>query len=195
MKLLIVEGQDRCGKDSLISEICSSYSNAIKRHWSFPKGETNEEKTEYQKKSFLWEFNFFNEMRKVWQKDSIMIWNRSHIGEMVYGSIYRNSNPQDWVMQLEDQFNFDKDLDVYLVYLYADPEFVVKEDDGKSYSAKLEDKRKEIDEFHNAINKSKILNILKIKVNEDQDYIDQQEIVKDVKQFLNITSKDLSLLL
>ena len=124
-----------------------------------------------------------------------MIWNRSHIGEMVYGSIYRNSNPQDWVMQLEDQFNFDKDLDVYLVYLYADPEFVVKEDDGKSYSAKLEDKRKEIDEFHNAINKSKILNILKIKVNEDQDYIDQQEIVKDVKQFLNITSKDLSLLL
>ena len=30
MKLLIVEGQDRCGKDSLISEICSSYSNAIK---------------------------------------------------------------------------------------------------------------------------------------------------------------------
>jgi thymidylate kinase len=185
MKLLIVEGTDRCGKDSLINEICNSYSNVVKRHWSFPLGNTNEEKTSYQKTSFLWEFNFFNEMRKVLQKDSIMVWNRAHIGEMVYGSIYRDSKPHEWVMQLEEQFEFDKDPDVYLVYLHADPEFVVKEDDGKSYSAKLEDKTREILTFNNAISLSKIPKVLNIKVNEGEDYISHESIVNSVKEFLN----------
>jgi thymidylate kinase len=185
MKLLIIEGTDRCGKDSLINEISSSYSNVIKRHWSFPKGETNDEKTEYQKQQFNWEFKFFTEMRKVLEDNSLMIWNRSHIGEMVYGSIYRNSNPSSWVMQLEDQYSFNEDPDVYLVYLHADPEFVVKEDDGNSYSAKLEDKTREINEFHRSVNKSKIKKVLKIKVNKGSEYISHEGIINSVKQFLN----------
>jgi thymidylate kinase len=185
MKLLIIEGTDRCGKDTLINEISSSYSNVIKRHWSFPKGKTNEEKTEYQKKQFNWEFKFFVEMRKTLEENSLMIWNRSHIGEMVYGSMYRDSDPSSWVMQLENQYGFDKDLDVHLVCLHADPEFVVKEDDGNSYSAKLEDKTREINEFHKAIDKSNIQKVLKIKVNEGTNYIDHKGIVNSVKQFLN----------
>lgn len=187
MKLLIVEGTDRCGKDTLIDTICSSYSNVIKRHWSFPKGNTNEEKTKYQKDSFDKEFKFYQDMKsRHMLKDSIMVWNRSHIGEMVYGSIYRNSNPEEWVMQLEEKFGFDKDSDVYLVYLHADPEFVVKEDDGNSYSAKLEDKTRELNTFESAVNSSKIPRVLKIKVNVGNEYVNQTTIINNVKDLLQL---------
>jgi thymidylate kinase len=50
MKLLIIEGCDRTGKDTVINTICSLYSNVIKSHWGYPKGESNDQKTKYQKR-------------------------------------------------------------------------------------------------------------------------------------------------
>jgi thymidylate kinase len=186
MKLLIIEGQDRCGKDSLINAISAEYPNIIKRHWSFPKGSTNEDKTTYQKDSFNWEFeNYRVTKSRRYQQNNLMIWNRAHLGELVYGSLYRNSNPENWVMQLEEEYEFHKDPDVYLVYLYADPEFIVKKDDGESYSAKLDDKRAELEVFMKAFKDSKIIHKLAIKVNEGDSYVSKESIINQVKQLLN----------
>lgn len=186
MKLLIIEGQDRCGKDSLINAISEMYPNVIKRHWSFPKGDTNEDKTQYQKTSFHWEFeNYAINKARRYQENTLMIWNRAHLGEMVYGSLYRNSEPHNWVMQLEDEYKFSSDPDVYLVYLYADPEFIVSKDDGESYSAKLDDKRAEMEVFMKAFDSSQIVNKLKIKVNSGDSYLPKEDILKCVNNFLN----------
>ena len=38
----------------------------------------------------------------------IMIWNRAHIGEFVYGTIYRDSKPETWVWDLEKEFFMDE---------------------------------------------------------------------------------------
>lgn len=185
MKLLICEGGDRTGKDTLINQLCSLHSNIVKRHWSFPKGETNEQKTIYQKNQFGIEFSLWaNLSRPDVFPDMLMLWNRSHIGELVYGTMYRDSNPTEWVLQMESIFLMDKSPEVYLVYLYADPEFVVKEDDGKSYSAKLEDKAQEIKTFHDAIDASNIMKKLKIKVNDGDKYIPQDSILQQVLQFI-----------
>jgi thymidylate kinase len=187
MKLLIIEGLDRTGKDTLVKEILDSYRTGFKVHWSFPKGETNEEKTEYQKRSFEDNFAFYADLSDIYHGDdsTILIWNRSHIGELVWGSLYRESKPETWVIDMEKFWCLNDDPDVYLVYLYADPEFIVREDDGNSYSGKLSDKIKELDSFEKAINASGIKKKIKIKVNEDDKYIDQKIITEQVNKFIN----------
>jgi len=185
MKLIIIEGTDRTGKDTLVNRLMSDNRNVVKRHWSFPKGNTNDEKTRYQKRSFNEEFHFFELMKLHAPDDTLMIWNRAHLGEFVYGTIYRDSNPESWVWKLEEDHFFDLDTDVYLILLYADPEFVAAKDDGKSYSAKIEDKTKEINAFLDSFDKSQIQNKLKIKVNEDRDsYKAHDEIYEQVQKFI-----------
>lgn len=187
MKLLILEGLDRCGKDTLIQSICARFPNLIKRHWGYPKGDTNEEKAEHQQRQFLWEFSFHKKNKYDFFTDNemLMIWNRSHIGEYVYGTIYRDSHPETWIPELESGFHFDTNPNIYLVFLYADPEFLIKEDDGNSYSTKIDDKTREIDTFHQAIDGSKIQKKLKIKVNEGQEYINKDDILTQVIEFIN----------
>jgi thymidylate kinase len=185
MKLLAIEGCDRVGKDLLINEIIKRYSNTVKRHWAFPKGNSNEEKTQYQKDTFLREFELHKYLNVRIENDSLMIWNRSHIGEMVYGSLYRDSKPEEWVMNLEKDFSFHTDKSIYLVYLYADAEFIIKEDDGNSYSKKLSDKSQELISFASAIHSSSIIKKLSIKVNHNDKYINQEIILNQVLNFLN----------
>lgn len=187
MKLLIIEGLDRVGKDSLLDEVIKNYKTGFKVHWSFPLGETNEQKTIYQKNSFDTNFEFYAQLADTYQhnNNAILIWNRSHIGELVWGSLYRNSSPEDWVIQLEKFWVFNEDPAVYLVYLYADAEFIAKEDDGKSYSAKLEDKTKELAAFDKAIESSTIKKKLRIKVNNGNEYINHNIILQQVNSFIN----------
>ena len=188
MKLIIIEGTDRCGKDTLIESLSREYNHVINRHWSFPKGETNDEKTAFQKDFFNWEFRLYDLLQTASNevdKNSAIIWNRSHIGELVYGSIYRDSKPETWVMDLEKKYCFDLADNIYLVYLHADPEFVVKQDDGHSYSAQLEDKQNELQKFHDACEKSSIRKKLYLKVNENGEYRSQQDILNTVFNFIN----------
>ena len=188
MKLIIIEGLDQVGKDTLIESVAREYTHVIKRHWGYPKGETNEEKTSYQKDSFNWEFKLHNILQTASNevdKNSILIWNRSHIGELVYGTIYRDSQPETWVMDLEKKYCFDLADNIYLIYLHADPEFVIKQDDGKSYSANLADKKNELSKFNSACNRSSIRKKLFIKVNENGEYKSQQDIINSVFNFIN----------
>lgn len=188
MKLIIIEGTDRCGKDTLIESLSQDYTHNIKRHWGYPIGETNEEKTAYQLNFFNWEFQLYSILqtaRNDINDNSAIIWNRSHIGEFVYGTIYRNSNPETWVMDLEKKFFFDLADNIYLVYLHADPEFIVSQDDGQSYSARLEDKKLEDSKFFAACEASSIQKKLYLKVNEGTKYKSQQDILNTVINFIN----------
>jgi len=188
MKLIIIEGTDQCGKDTLINSLSQDYAHTIKRHWGYPIGKTNEEKTAYQINFFNWEFQLYNILQTASNDindNSVIIWNRSHIGEFVYGTLYRNSNPETWVMNLEKKFCFDLADNIYLVCLYADPEFIVSQDDGQSYSARLEDKKLEDNKFFDACEASSIQKKLYLKVNEGIEYKSQQDILNTVSNFIN----------
>jgi len=177
MKLIIVEGLDNVGKDLLIKHLSDTEKNVMVRHWSYPQGNSNDEKTQYQKDSF------HNEMKK-WQLgnsnnfDETLIWNRSHIGEYVYGTIYRQSHPETWIPQLEHEYLTCDN--VYLIFLYADADFLIDEDDGKSYSVNKKDKELEIQKFHESIDKSIIKNKIKIKVNDGKYYINESNIHEQI---------------
>jgi hypothetical protein len=189
MKLLIIEGADNTGKDHLISVIekNSQYKNVIKRHWGYPTGDSNEQKTLHQVSSFLNEFLLYNKVKdfQSLEEDTIMIWNRSHIGELVYGKLYRNSNPDRWVMQMEELAGIAENPNVYLIYLYADADFLANNDDGLSYSSSIDNKRLEQSLFMSAINSSSIKNVLKLKVNSGDSFIDETTLLDNVLDFIN----------
>lgn len=185
MKLIIFEGMDRCGKDSYIQKISEGLRNYSIRHWSFPQGKTNDEKTRWQTASFHNEFSHFVFLRANFP-NHVLFWNRAHIGELVYGKIYRDSNPESWVPQLEKNYALDKDTEAYLIHLTADAEFIASKDDGFSYSNTVEKKAEEIEAFQNAVNNSKIINKITIKVNDQEQYRDFNEILQEIRSFIGL---------
>jgi thymidylate kinase len=185
MKLIILEGADNVGKDTLIHEITKNIpsKNLIKKHWVSPKGNTNEEKIEFQKKSFNREFESYENLSIIFH-NHIMIWNRSHIGELVYGKMYRDYDPTDWVFQLEAKHHFSDNDDIYLIYLDSDAEFLVNNDDGQSFSNKLQDKETELQLFRKAVNDSTIKNKLTLKINQGKQRMPLLSLVNQINQFI-----------
>lgn len=171
MKHLIIEGPDRVGKNSIISNLIPYCQNMVVTHFSTPEGNTDLEKRNFQEESFKDEFrksefflknSFFKEPKKG--KLNLVVWNRAHLGEFVYGKLYRETNPEEWVMKIEEDFGYDKSPDVYLLLLTADPEFLSQNDDGLSFSSTAESRKKELDNFKNAFNLSQIKKKREIKV-------------------------------
>ena len=190
MKLLIIEGPDRCGKNTLIKNLTSQSENYVVRHFGSAKGKDDYEKRDFQFQFFKKEFELASLRQRFEMPDreryprDIWIWNRAHLGEFVYGQMYRNTKPEEWVMNMETLYGLDIDPSVHLLLLTADPEFLCKNDDGLSFTADVEKKTKEIQNFEMAFDKSKILNKMIINVTQDGDYIDQDIILKKVNSFL-----------
>ncbi|HRW22613.1 MAG TPA: hypothetical protein P5509_11635 [Bacteroidales bacterium] len=194
MKHIIVEGVDRTGKDTLISWLCSQSNNYTVRHFTKPQGNTNQERIDFQKKDFENEFHlsfYRNKPNYTPQPNDMYIWNRSHIGEYVYGQMYRKYDPS-WIFDMELQFNFDMSDDIYLILLYADPKFLIEREDGHSLSSKLEDRETEIQLFLDAVDKSHIQNKLTLKVNDTEGYLGNngyipiENIRSQISNFLNL---------
>lgn len=187
MKTIIFEAQDRCGKDSYIKALTSNLQNYTVRHWSFPQGTTDFARTVWQKRTFQEEFSHWSTLRHQFSNSNhILFWNRSHLGEFVYGTLYRDSNPESWVPQLETLYGFAQDSEIYLIQLVADAGFLSLHDDGNSYAENPEQRALEAELFHKAIQQSTIQNKLTIKINNGNDYRDFTSIENEIKEFVGI---------
>lgn len=181
MKHLIIEGPDRVGKNTQIKNLTDNFSNVVIRHFRSPKGNSNEEKKQYQQMSFEIEYMLLSEFRDM--KFDLCIWNRGHIGEVVYGQLYRNSEPESWVFTQEERHVND---DTYLLLLTASPEFLSIRDDGKSFSSSVESRAKEIELFRKACHDSNIKHVLEIEVEKEEEYLDPDFITTKILDFLNL---------
>lgn len=192
MKLLIIEGPDRCGKNTLIKNLTGQAENYVVRHFGSAKGETDFDKRDFQFQFFKKEFDLaslrprFDMPDKDRYPRDIWIWNRAHLGEFVYGKMYRETNPEAWVMKMETLFGLDIDPSVYLLLLTADPKFLCGNDDGLSFTNDVEKKTKEIASFRTAFDSSKIMNkkIIDVSRGFAGEYIPQDVILDEVNQFL-----------
>lgn len=167
--VLIVEGPDRCGKGTFIETVKSlvTYSDIIHMHSSKPPGR------------FFFDIKgnpvFLNKAQKIWAKgyninllnnvdmllktNSVIILDRSYIGEYVYGNLYRNAK-----YTIEDFKKFEQDylkLDNahYVLINFKDtPNNLISREDGQSHSSKFGDKFNELMLFDILHEESKIDN-------------------------------------
>jgi thymidylate kinase len=190
MKLLIIEGPDRCGKNTLIRNLTSQAENYVVRHFGSAKGKDNFEKRNFQFQFFKKEFELaslrprFEILDKERYPRDIWIMNRAHLGEFVYGKMYRETHPEQWVMQMEKLFGMDLDPSIYLLLLTAPAEFLCRRDDGLSFSNNVMMKQAEIAAFRNAYDRSSIVNKMTLDVSNGEEYLDQNIILESVNKFL-----------
>jgi len=190
MKLLIIEGPDRCGKNTLVQGLLSQSENSVVRHFGSAKGKDDQEKRNFQYQFFKKEFSLaslrpqFEMPDKERYPRDIWIWNRAHLGEFVYGKMYRNTHPEQWVIQMETLFGFDLDPSVHLLLLTAPAEFLCKRDDGMSFTDDIKMKEAEISSFRDAFHNSAIINKMILDVSNGDEYLDKDTILHKVNKFL-----------
>ena len=185
---LIIEGCDRTGKDTIVQGISSLFDNVVIRHFSFPKGETDDQKKLFQQQYFTNEFSLASRRTDFstapGRNSDIWIWNRGHLGEFVYGTLYRNTEPEKWVLDMEKIFWVDQDPTVFLLLLTGNVKVLSGLDDNKSFRHSSEARYKEQMKFVEAYHKSSIQNKLQVRVTNDREFLPKEEILQQVKEFI-----------
>jgi len=167
----IICGTDALGKDTQIQKIKDESErqgiSAHILHYSNIKafGKDNQKIREASYKQFRDMFKLINFAAS---EDSMnLILNRAHLGECVYSPLYRDYNGE-FVFEEEKTFIWQDNLKrIKLILFTDDVEAIIKRDkernDGKSFSLDPEIKKKELDLFDKAFEKS-ILNKKRIEL-------------------------------
>lgn len=154
---IIFEGPDRVGKTTQIQLL----QTWLWRNWCITphvvhfsniKGIHPEEARTYS-------YHLYKEMFNFWAFNSIpLIYDRSHIGEAVYGPLYRGYDA-NFIYELETQ-NKESLWNTYLITLINTPSELLLREDGHSLKNEGEDQTKmkkiEIDKFKKATMRSNI---------------------------------------
>jgi len=148
--ILIIEGLDRCGKDTLIKNIKQKLltnPNTFVIHCSSPpkNSDSTWSKTYYT--------NLLNECSILSNKGYNIILNRSHYGEDVYGPIYRN-NSADWVYEISREILNPKDS--VAIFLVDEPECLIEREDGESFYTSIEDIKRTKERFEHVYEKCEL---------------------------------------
>lgn len=183
--LVIIEGTDNSGKDTLINNLIDYYKNEEIDvvHFSKPKSTNNKDAALEQNESFLSYANMLNEL-----DNRFIIFNRAWYGEYIYGTMYRDRTREDVeniIRKCEDVILSNPDNEVIFIQLYGDAKFLEKNDDGQSLSegkANLIEKEKEL--FMEIFEKSIIPKKLAICVTKDGNFISQKTILHKVVELI-----------
>ena len=176
MKLIIIEGIDCIGKDTLIKGIqehfIKDYNVCIRHFGKPPKNLNTEDVLDFQFKCFENEVKLISNINTPGYYryyDDLIIWNRSHLGEYVYSQMFRGGNAQDLKYKLLNFEHWHLEnfmFGTYLITLTADPQFALSKEDGQSFSQNFEQKTKELELFKEIHEFSTIKNKIIIKVDE-----------------------------
>lgn len=177
--ILIIEGMDRCGKSTLVEQLRKRYftnPKTIVHHSSSPPKVEDPNQWEITHYSSLFEHSFDLSMNQYFD----IIFDRFHLGAIVYGQKYRNANPEN-IYAIENMFISPTD-DIALVLLTDwTTQIIVREDDNS-----LESTPAEFDEtraaFEEAFGRSIIPNKLHINISENGGFKNTYETVT---QFLD----------
>ena len=178
MKLLI-EGIDRLGKSSVAEAIENRLGFHLYYHCAKPKKLTKYSGSAIEKPERRYQKETFHNMFKVLESDVNIIFDRAHLGEVVYSPGIRGYDG-DYVFNIEKKYNTD---DVVLVLLYADADFEVEDDKDSIQPWSLRPHEQE--EFKRAFERSVIKKKVMIKVNNGKEYRPMSNIVNEVIKCLN----------
>lgn len=191
MKVVIIEGTDNSGKNTLISGLLDHYKTSTVIHCDKPPYTDNCVNDIYQDMSF---FQIALDIINKKYSTDIIILNRSWIGEYIYGCMYRYRKDEDVLNMI---FKIEKALvesyvDVKYIQLMSNYESYMYNDDGKSISYDKDIVDTEIERFED-IYRSSILDKKMIYVNKDEvigiksKFRDKKEILNEALKFINNT--------
>jgi thymidylate kinase len=188
MKLIIIEGTDNTGKDTLISKILEKYPTATVIHCGKPitKKYSSKEQDE------LFRIYAENIVEGKYDNTHVIIMNRSHIGEYVYGVLYRNRSKDDvgeMIFNVNDILSYRKDLEIRYIQLLSKSESLLRNnEDGKSLSnGNVEKILKEAEQFEEIFNMINISDNEKklIYVNDGDKFRSREDIFNEAFRFIN----------
>lgn len=186
MKVIIVEGCDNTGKDSLINGIANYYGQKHVKlfHAGVPKSDN------------IYQYYHGGLLKNTldhyfeYDKYAALIHNRSMYGEYVYGPKYRNRNKDDTVktiLNLETGMlrTYIRESELYFILLTSDdPDVIVNNDDGLSHSAKREDIIDEMNSFDEIFNMSNIIHKKRVLINDGKSFRNKETILEEVLDFV-----------
>lgn len=190
MKIVIIEGLDNVGKDTIINSISKDYKNKLMIHSQKPKADTPEKQFIEQQNTF-YSLSINNVIEYKNNKHDIIFHNRSWYGEYVYGCLYRNAD-EDLVKTMI--LNCEKNLihnvnpkDIYFIMLLSSSiDFLIRNDDGLSISnAKKELIEKEANRFKEIFDCSIIPNKHIVYVNDGNQFRSKEDIYNEITKILN----------
>lgn len=185
MKIVIIEGTDNVGKDTVIMQLLSKFPVTKVMHCEKPKASTPKEQASEQLVSFM-KLAQENIADNVRGNIDCIIHNRSWYGEYVYGCMYRQNEPThvvDMIHGLEKHLlrNIDEKDIVYITLLSNSAEFLVRNDDGLSLSnAKVEKIVEETKRFEEIHKLSLLKNKHIIYVNDGESFRTKEAIMDDI---------------
>jgi thymidylate kinase len=198
MKIIIIEGTDNVGKDTVIKRLEAEFINCAVVHCEKPPHATSKEQALYQQSSFinlmantLYQYIAYSKLGIG--DEFAMIHNRSWYGEYVYGCMYRDNDPtfvKHMIKTLETALNNSiKPNDLCFITLLSDNmEFLSRNEDGLSLSSGKQDLIKlETERFKEIHNASIIKNKHIVYVNDGNKFRHPDDIYKEVLGYINTT--------
>ncbi len=160
---IIVEAPDNCGKSTLIKNLIKHYKFPFQVLHYYANPGPNYKKFGRE---------LYEGMFQIFHQNPYVIADRSHLGESVYGPIYRNQSG-DYIFGIEKKFNTSE---IILIVLVDEPENLIAREDGLSFSVDPIIKKQEIDRFVHVYMNSNIKTKILINIsqyNEEQlkDYV------------------------
>lgn len=164
--IIIVEGMDRCGKDSAIKSI-TKYLYGLDHlksiHVLHYSNLPIKDKEKVMQTSFLLYYDMFKLAEFALKENFHLIMNRAHLGEWVYGHIYRNYEAY-FIYDIERMF-LDILDQIYMIVLVDSSLKCLNRDDGRSLSqADTEKGRIECERFIEASKLTRIKSTLLIDI-------------------------------
>ena len=159
--LLIIEGMDRCGKSTLVENLRKKYfknPNIMAHHSSSPPAVEDPNGWEIEHYESL----FIASKRLVNQLSYDIIFDRFHLGAIVYGEKYRNADPQP-IYDLDRRF-LSGYKNAALILLTDNNDGIASRDDGESLEKNMDDFTYTRAAFTNAFNQSTCRHKLHINI-------------------------------
>lgn len=183
-KIVIFEGPDNVGKGTQISKCWKKVANSVDEYgypfWWHYANFGIEDNERCKEQSALIYTSMFRSLFLENMRGNTILVDRSHLGEWVYGYIYRNYEAE-FIWSIEEMFNQSKLWDsVYLITFIDEPENLIKRDDGLSFSTDLEKKKLEVARFVDAHERSRIVNKCLIDIKGK----DETEVWKKIEKFV-----------
>ena len=162
--ILIIEGMDRCGKSTLVEQLRKRYftdPRILVHHSSSPPKVENPNEWEVQHYKSLLDTSYYLN----YAEDFNVIYDRFHLGAVVYGKKYRNADPED-IYAIEHML-IRKDDEIALVLLTDYGSRIVDRDDDDSIESSAEEFDETGEAFEEAFHRSIIPNKLHINITEN----------------------------